>query len=120
MRLFENPILIRVMHQQWKFGRICLAIIVQSVLLLVICQLLLHAKLGRFTDLIFLSEALVVLVVAPYLACRGLSKHLGVVPATDVLRLSPIFSRRIWASVMLGSQIYTFCFVGLATFVLPF
>ena len=75
IRRFENPILTRIIRQQWKFGKICFAVVVQSILLLVICQLLFRAKLGRYTDLIFLSEALLALIVPPYLACSGLSKH---------------------------------------------
>lgn len=117
MPRFENPVLTRVMRQQWKFSKICFAIIVQSVLLLVVCQLLFRAKLGRFTDLIFLSEALLALIVAPYLACSRLSKHFASLPSTDLLQLSRKAPQWVWGSIVLGSQIYTFCFLGLATLV---
>ena len=116
IRRFENPILNRVIRQQWQFSRICFALIVQSLLLLVICQLLFRAKLGQYTDLIFLSEALLALIVAPYLVCSGLNKHFTPLPLAD-LQLSRINPRWIWGSVVLSSQIYTFCFFGLATLV---
>ncbi len=116
IRRLENLVLSQVIRQQWKFSKICFALIVQSVLLLVICQLLFRVKLGRFTDLIFLSEALLVLIVAPYLACSGLNKHFAPLPSTD-LQLSRIDPRWVWMSVILGSQIYTFCFLALATLV---
>ena len=118
IRRFENPILGRVIRQQWKFSRICFALIVQGVLLLVICQLLLLAKLGQFADLIFLSEALLVLIVPPYLACSGLNIHFAPLLSRDLFQLSRINRRWIWVSVILGSQIYTFYFLGLATLVL--
>ena len=118
IRRFENPILSRVIRQQWKFSKVCLALIVQSVLLLTICQLLFLAKLGQFIDLIFLSEALLVLIVAPYLACSGLNKHFAPFLSTNLLQLSRINLRWIWMSVILGSQIYTFCLLGIATLVL--
>ena len=114
IRRFGNPILNRIIDQQWKFSRICFALIVQSVLLLIICQLLFLAKLGRFTNLIFLSEALLVLIVSPYLACSGLNKHFTPLLSTNRLQLSLIDSRWIWMSIILGSQIYTFCFLGFA------
>lgn len=118
IRRFENPILTRVIRQQWKFGRICFAVVVQSILLLVICQLLFRAKLGRYTDLIFLSEALLALIVPPYLACSGLSKHFALLLSTGHLQLSRMRPRRGWISVIMGSQIYTFCFLGLAALIL--
>ena len=118
IRRSENSIFSRVICQQWKFGEICLALIVQSVLLLVICQLLFRAKLGRYTDLIFLSEALLVLIVAPYLACSGLNKHFAPLLSANLFQLSRMHPRRVWLRVILGSQIYTFCFLSLATFIL--
>lgn len=117
IHLFEDPILTRLIRQQWKVSRICFAVIVQGVLLLAIRQLLFHAKLGRFPDLIFLSEALLILIIAPYLACSKLNKHFGLPPSTDLLRLSPMPPHGTWGSVILGSQIYTICFVGFTTFV---
>lgn len=117
IRRFENPILSRVIRQQWKFGKICFALIVQNVLLLVICQLLFLAKLGHFTDLIFLSEALLVLTVAPYLACSGLSKHFAPLLSRGLFQLSRMRLRWVGLSVILGSQTYTFCFLGLATLI---
>ena len=118
IRRFESPILSQAIRQQWKFSRICFALIVQGVLLLVICQLLFVAKLGQFIDLIFLSEALLALIVAPYLSCSGLNKHFVPFLSRDLFQLSRINLRWIWVSVILGSQIYTFCFLGLATLVL--
>ena len=115
IRRFENPILSLVIRQQWKCGKICFAVIAQSTLLLVICQLLFRAKLGRYTDLIFLSEAILVLIVAPYLACSGLKKHFGSLWPTNLLQLSRMRLRWVWMSIILGSQVYTFCFLGLAT-----
>ena len=116
-RRFENPILSHVVHQQWKFSRICFALITQSVLLLVICQLLFLAKLGRYTDLIFLSEALIVLIVPPYLAGSGLNKHFTPLLSTNLMQLSRMRPRRVGLSVVLGNQIHIFCFLGLATLV---
>ncbi len=118
IRRFENPILSRVIRQRWKFSKICFALIVQSVLLLVICQLLFLAKLGQFIDLIFLSEALLVLIVAPYLACSTLNKHFAPLLSSDLFQLSRINPRWVSVSIILGSQIYTFCFLGLTTLVL--
>lgn len=118
IRRFENPILGRVVRQQWKFSRIYFALIVQAVLLLAICQLLLLAKLGQFIDVIFLSEALLILIVPPYLACSGLNKHFAPLLSRDLFQLSRINPQWIWVSVILGSQIYTFCFLAVATLVL--
>lgn len=118
IRRFENPILGRVIRQQWKISRICFALMVQAVLLLAICQLLSLAKLGQFVDVIFLSEALLILIVVPYLACSGLKKHVAPLLSTDLFQLSRVNLGWIWVSVILGSQIYTFCFLGLATLVL--
>ena len=114
---FENPILSRVIRHQWKFSSICFALVVQSVLLLVICQLLFLAKLGRYADLIFLSEALLILIVSPYLACSGLNKHLAPLLSTNLLQMSRMPPRQVGMSVVLGSQIYTFCFLALTSIV---
>lgn len=117
IRRFENPILNQVLRQQWKFSSICLALIIQIILLLVICQLLFRAKLGRYADLVFLSEALLVLIVPPYLACSGLSKHFTPFLSTDLLQLSRMRPRWVWLGIILGSQIYPFCFLALTTLV---
>ena len=119
IRPFQNPILTQVIHQQWKFSRICCALIIQSVLLLIVCQLLFLAKLGQYADLIFLSEALLVLIVSPYLACSGLNKYFAPLLSTNLLQLSRIRPRWIWLSVILGNQIYTFCFLLLVSIVFP-
>ena len=111
---FENPIFSRVIRQQWNFSRICFALIVQGILLLVISQLLFYAKLGRFVDLIFLSETLVVLIVPPYLACSALNKHFTPLFSRNLLQFSRINPTWGWVSVILGSQIYTFFFLGFA------
>jgi hypothetical protein len=113
----ENLSFSRVMRQRWKFGKICFAIIVQSILFVLICQLLLRAKLGHFADLIFLSEAITVLIVSPYLACSAFNKLFGRVSSDDLLLLSPIRFRSILGRIILGSQIYSLCFIGLATLV---
>ena len=113
IRRFVSPILTQVIHEQWKFSRICFALVGQGVLLLVICQLLLRAKLGQYTDLIFLSETLIVLIIPPYLACSGLNKHFTPFLSTNFSHLSRIRPRWIWLSIILGSQIYTFCFLTL-------
>jgi hypothetical protein len=118
IRRFENPILSRLIRQQWRFSKICFAVIVQGILLLVICQLLFHAKMGRHTDLIFMSEALLVLIVTPYLVCSELNIHLAPFLSRGLLRLSRMSPQWVWMSIILGSQIYTFCFLGLATLVL--
>ena len=117
IRRFENPILIQVIQQQWKFNRICFALIGQSLLLLIICQLLFRAKLGQYADLIFLSEAVIVLIIPPYLACSGLKKYFAPLLSTNSLQLSRMRPRWIWLSVILGSQIYCFCFLAL-TFII--
>ena len=117
IRRFENPILTQVIHQQWKFSRICFALIAQGALLLVICQLLFRAKLGQYADLIFLSEAVIVLIIPPYLACSGLKRHFTPFLSTDPMQLSRMRPRWIWLNVILGSQIYTFCFLTL-TFII--
>ena len=117
IRRFENPILRQVVRQQWQFSRICFALIVQGVLLLLICQLLFLAKLGRYTDLIFLSEALLVLIVSPYLACSGLNRHFALLVSEGELQLSRMRPRWVWLNVILGSQIYTFCFLGFTTLI---
>jgi len=117
IRRFANPILTQVIHQQWKVSRICFTLIVQSVLLLVICQLLFLAKLGRYTDLIFLSEALIFLIIPPYLACSGLDKHFAPLLSTNLLPLSGLPPRRVGLSIVFGSQIYTFCFLSLTSII---
>ena len=117
IRPFDDPILTQVIRQQWQLSRICFALIAQSGLLLVICQLLFRAKLGRHTDLIFLSEALLVLIVSPYLACSGLNRHFASLLSEGALRLSRMRLRLVALNVVLGSQIYTLCFLGLATVV---
>ena len=115
---FENPTLSRVIHHQWKFSRICFAIVTQVILLLVICQLLFLARMGRHTDLIFLSEALLILIVSPYLACSGLNTHFEPLMSSSLLQLSRMRSQQVGFSVIVGSQIYTFCFLGIATLAL--
>ena len=117
IRRIENPILSRAIRQQWKFGKICFVLIIQSLLLLAICQLLFRAKLGRYTDLIFLSEVLLVLIVSPYLACSGLNEHYGPLLSGVGLQLSRMRHQSIWVSVIVASQIYPFCFLGVATLV---
>ena len=117
IRRLENPILDQVIHQQWNLGKICCALIIQSLLLLVICQFLFRAKLGRYTDMIFLSEALLVLIVSPYLACSKLNRQVAPLLSLTHLQLSKMCHRRSWMSVILGSQIYTFCFLSFATLV---
>ena len=116
-RRFDNPVLGRVISQQWKVGKICFALIVQSLLLVAICQLLFVTKLGRHTDLIFLSEALLALIVPPYLACNSLNRYFAPLLPTDFLQLSRVRPRWSWLSVIWGSQVYTLCFVSLATVV---
>ena len=117
IRRFENPVLSRVIREQWKFSRICCGLIIQSVLLLVICQLLFRAKLGPYTNLIFISEALVVLMAPPYLACSGLTKYLALLRSRGDLQLSRLRPQWVWLNVILGSQVYTFCFLVLAMLV---
>ena len=114
---FENLILGHVVNLQWRVGKICCAVLLQTLLLLVVCQLLLVAKLGRFTDLIFLSEAVLALMIAPYLACSGLKKILTPLLSTDLWCLAQLNPRRSWMSVVLGSQLHTFCFLGFATLI---
>jgi hypothetical protein len=114
----ENPILSRVMCQRWRgVGKICFAVIVQSALLLAICQLLIRAKLGQFTDLIFLAEAILILIVSPYLACSTLKKHFDLRLSDGLMLLSPIRSRSILVRILFGSQIYSLCFLGVTTLV---
>ena len=115
---FENPIFNRGMSRRWKgVIKICFAVIVQSVLLLVICQLLIHAKLGRFTSLIFLAEAILILIVSPYLACNTLNKHFDMRVSDGLMLLSPIHSRTILGRILLESQIYSLCFLVVAALV---
>ena len=115
---FENPTLSRVIRHQWKFSRICFALVTQVILLLVICQLLFLARMGRYTDLIFLSEALLILIVSPYLACSGLNAHFEPLMSSSLLQLSRMRSQQVGFSVIVGSQIYTFCFLGIVTLAL--
>ena len=117
IRRFENPILTEVIRQQWKPSKICFALIVQSVLLVITCQLLFRAKLGQYADLIFLSEALIALIIPPYLASSGLNRHFAPLQSTGHLQLSRIHPRRVALSVVFGSQIYTVCFLGLASII---
>ena len=110
---YENPVLSRVIRHQWKISRIFLALLVQSVLLLVICQLLFRTKLGKYADLVFLSEAVIVLIIPPYLACSGLNKHFAPLLSANLLQMSRMRLREIGLSVVFGSQIYSFCFLAL-------
>lgn len=114
---YENPVLSRVIRHQWKISRIFFALLVQGVLLLVICQLLFHAKLGKYADLLFLSEAVIVLIIPPYLACSGLTKHFAPFLSAHLLQMSRMRRREIGLSVVFGRQIYSFCFLAL-TFVI--
>ena len=115
---FENPIFRRVMSQRWRgVGKICIAVIIQASLLLVICQLLIRARLGQFTNLIFLAEAILILIVSPYLACSSLNKHFDFRLSDGLMLLSPIRSRTILVRILFGSQIYSLCFLGVTTFV---
>ena len=117
VRRFENPILAQLIRQHWKFGKVCFALILQSILLLIICQLLFHARLGKYTDLIFLAEVLLVLIISPYLSCSGLNRYFVPLLSRADLQLSRIHLRRMWLGVILGNQIYTFCFLGLTALV---
>ena len=114
---FENPVLSRVISDQWKFSRIFFALVVQSVLLLIICQLLFRARLGQYADLIFLSQGVIALIIPPYLACSGLKKHFAPLLLQNLLQLSPMRLRQNGTIVVLGSQIYTFCFLILTAIV---
>lgn len=114
---FENPIFSQVINHQWKVHKICFAIVLFGGLLLVICQLLFRAKLGQYIDLILLSEALLILIVSPYLACSTLNKHFAHALSTIFLQLSRMRLRWVWLSVILGSQFYLFCFVALTSIV---
>ena len=113
----ENTILNRTICQQWKFVKICLALIIQSLLLIVICQLLFRAKMGRYADLIFLSETLLLLIVSPHLACSRLNRHFAPLLSEGLLQLSRTHPRWIWLNVILESQIYTFCFLALTSII---
>lgn len=114
----ENPILIWMIRERWKFGKICFALVVQTVLLLVVCHLLWRAKLGRFADVLFLSEAILILLVSPYLACSALNKPFGCVPSAHLLLFSPMRSLSVMEGIILGSQLYSFCFLGFTWIVL--
>ena len=114
---FENPILSRVISDQWKFSRIFFALVVQGALLLVICQLLFRARLGQYTDLIFLSQGVIALIIPPYLACSGLKKHFAPLLSANLSQLSPMRLRQNGMMVVLGNQTYTFCFLVLAAIV---
>ena len=114
---YENPVLSRVIRHQWKISRIFFALLVQSVLLLVICQLLFRAKLGKYVDLVFLSEAVIVLIIPPYLACSGLKKHFAPFLSENLLQISRMRLREIGLSAVFGMQIYPFCFLAL-TFII--
>lgn len=117
-RQFENPVFSLTMSQRWKrVGKICIAVIVQSAMLLVICQLLMRAKLGQFSNLIFLAEAFLILIVSPYLACRTLNQHHNLRMSDNILLLSPIRSRSILARLLFESQIYSLCFLGVTLLV---
>ena len=117
-RQFENPIFSRVKSQRWRgFGKICIAVVIQSALLLGICQLLTRAKLGQFTNLIFLAEAILILIVSPCLACSALTKHHYSRLGDGLLSLSPIHSRTILVRLLIKSQIYSVCFLAVTMLV---
>lgn len=114
---FENPIFSQVIIHRWNFGKTCFAIVVLGALLLVICQLLLRAKLGQYADLILLSEALLILIISPYIASSALTHHFAPSLSTNVLQLSRMRLRWVWLSVIFGSQVYLFYFLALTSIV---
>jgi hypothetical protein len=108
----------QMIYQRWKAYQICLAILIQCAMLLGIYRLLLQAKLGGPTEVIFLSEAILVLIVAPYLSSRTLVQQFGSIASDELLALSPLrFRSLLWRSIV-GSQLPTGCFLILSTFVL--
>ncbi|MDE0184400.1 MAG: hypothetical protein OXP71_02955 [Candidatus Poribacteria bacterium] len=110
---FENPVFSLTMSQRWRrVGKTCIAVILQCALLLVICQLLMRAKLGQVANLIFLAEAFLILIVSPYLACSTLNRHHKLRMSDTILLLSPIRSRSILPRLLFESQIYSLCFIG--------
>lgn len=114
----ENPIFSREMSQRWSgVGKACIAIIIQGALLLVICQLLIRAKLGQFTNLIFLAEAILILIVSPCLACSTLNNFHNLRLSEGLLLLSPVPSRTILVRLLFRSQIYSLCFLGVTILV---
>ena len=115
---FENPIFKGEMSQCWRgIGKICIAVVIQSVLLLGICQLMSRAKLGQFTNLIFLAAAILILIVSPYLACSTLNQYHNLRLLDGLLSLSPIHSRTILVRLLFESQIYSLCFLAVTILV---
>lgn len=117
-RQFENPIFSLKMNRRWRcVGNIGIAVIVQGAALLVIYQLLMRAKLGQFTSLIFIAEAILMLIVSPYLACRTLNQYYNLRLSDNLLLLSPVRARSILVRLLLQSQIYSICFLGVTLLV---
>ncbi len=114
---FENPIFSQVISHRWNFSKTCFAIVVLGGLLLVICQLLFRAKLGQYADLILLSEALLILIISPYIACSALTHHFAPSLSTNVLQLSRMRLRWVWLNIIFGSQVHLFCFLALTSIV---
>ncbi len=121
----ETSLLTQAIRQQWSVGRICFAIVVQSAIFVGIYRLLLRAKLGGGPEVIFLSEGLLVLIVAPYLLVSTLATQFKT-PDTqfetlsldELLLLSPTSSRSfLWRSIIV-SQLPSICFLILSTLVL--
>ncbi|MCH8294932.1 hypothetical protein IH992_27930, partial [Candidatus Poribacteria bacterium] len=117
----ETSLLTQAIRQQWSVGRICFAIVVQSAIFVGIYRLLLRAKLGGGPEIIFLSEGLLVLIVAPYLLVSTLAtqfRTLETLSLDEFLLLSPTSSRSfLWRSIIV-SQLPSICFLILSTLVL--
>ena len=104
----------QVIKRQREVGWSCVAIAIQGAIFLGIYRLLSLLQLGGDADIVFFSAALVVLIAAPYLSARRLTRQFGTISSDELLLLSPIRSQFLVGHRVIISQIPTICFVILS------
>jgi hypothetical protein len=116
MNVIQHPqyALRQVIERHREIGCIWVAIAIQGVIFLGIYRLLSLVKLGGDVDIVFFSEALLVLIAAPYLSARRLARQFGAISSDELLLLSPIRSQYLVGRGIVISQIPTICFTVLS------
>lgn len=99
---------------QRRMKRILITVAILCLLLLVVNQLLSHAKLTDSLGTMLLSEVFLVLIVSPYLSCRALANQFSELTSDKLLILSRIRSEGTLGATALSSQVPLICFVVLS------
>lgn len=99
---------------QWTIRRIFIIVAILGLLLLAVNRLLSSAELSDSLGTILLSEALLVLIAAPYFSSRALVRQFDGISSDKLLALSRIRPGGALGAVTVRSQIPLVCFVVLS------